>query len=758
MREPTPDSSIVQQSIDHVEIGNYSTVTIRQSFNQTQIFQISVDEITTRSLILTSPYQGLKSFEPGDKDRFFGRDQQLLYLTQELERTNIVMLLGASGSGKSSMVKAGLIPYFAAQKGSQLVSLLFTPDQDPFESLYAALLSRYKQAEADIARSGNTNTLLQIVKILKQPEEFWLIFIDQFEEVFTTTSDNRRKIFLSSLVQLARSNIRSLKIIATMRTDFLDQLSPFPDLVRMTNPHRPMIADMHPDELSLAIEQPAAQQGVVFEAGLVETIIQEVQGQAGYLPLLQYTLDLLWESEVQQSGLRDRTLHLATYRKLGGVRGALQQHVEATYTRLSHSEQQTARYIFLKLVGIGGDDSSETDWKPVRRRALQSEFDQTLEKKVLAQLINHKLIVSDNPTQQPQAATVEIAHEILLTSWATLKNWMQKNRQAIALRNRLNGDVTRWKAQKSDEELWSGSKLEQALQLNQDATFKNILGGFNQDAQKFLAASAILRTQQKRHARQTSQRMRMSLAALLVMAVGSGSYIWQNRPQEPLQALQTSMQEADRLNQAKNWGAVSKYRNILAKIPELETDVKRFPQNFQSDALQTLELLKQTAEASIADMVERDRFPQLRNYLKQRRFGHLRQNDDIKLTDFDKQYEANTALQTTYTILMMDKPNHPGIGADLNENGLIDSPGEANLIPCQTLKAMQELWRKYTQNQCDWFSTKSYLLDADCKTLQGYTLTFLVFEATTVEPYIADRFQACQVVPASFLTSQKASK
>ncbi|OKH48012.1 WD40 repeat domain-containing protein [Phormidium tenue] len=504
-----------QQSFSDVHVqGNDNQLNMIQAqvvtLTQTKIIQISVNEIKTRELIAASPYKGLKKFEPEDSDRFFGRDQFIGGLVNELEQTNFVLLLGASGSGKSSVVRAGLVPWLQQTWGKQFVSLVLTPDSDPFESFYGSLLSRgFSQAQAQATKIDKADTLNQVVTTLKPTEAYWLIFIDQFEELFTVSEAKKRDSFIHSLVKLSkdRASDATLKIVATMRADFLDQLDPAPAnrLARLTEKHRPLITQMHPDELRLAIEQPAAHHGVVFETGLVEEIIKDVQGQAGYLPLLQYTLDLLWESEMQNGGLQDRTLRSSAYRRLGGVRGALQQRVDEIYLGLSEPEQLAAQRIFLKLVEIGDDEAAGTGWKPVRRRAARAEFADEAEQRVLTQLINANLLVSDATIESVgqrqaagQAATVEIAHEILLTSWTTLHGWIKQNRQSIALRNRLNDDVALWQAQKADSDLWSGSKLARVVELRRDAVFNQVLGGFSAGANQFIEASVELRERQRR--------------------------------------------------------------------------------------------------------------------------------------------------------------------------------------------------------------------------------------------------------------------
>lgn len=468
------------------------------TFNQTRILQISSPEIKKLRFIQNSPYKGLRKFEPEDKDLFFGRDQFLTGLVNELEQTKLVLLLGASGSGKSSVVRAGLIPWLTQKYGSsRLVNLTFTPDINPFESFYASLVSKFKQTSAQIAREAKSGTLTEVVTRLKKPDEYWFIFIDQFEELFTTSQNDKRDQFIASLVKLSQAKADSVKIMATMRADFLDKLDPYSALEQVTRKHRPMITAMEPNELRLAIEQPAAHHGVVFESELIEEIIKDIQGQAGYLPLLQYTLNLLWETQTQIGSINDRTLKISNYRSLGGVRGALQKHVEEVYQALSNPEQLAAQRIFLKLVDIGGDEESGTEWKPVRKRANQSRFSNQLEQQVLNQLINQNLLVSDRPYQS-QESTIEIAHEILLTSWTQLNTWIGKNRTEIALRNRLNDDVERWKAKKSDDELWSGSKLEQVIEKRKDPAFNEILGGFSAEANQFIDTSVAKRDRQRR--------------------------------------------------------------------------------------------------------------------------------------------------------------------------------------------------------------------------------------------------------------------
>ncbi len=450
---------------------------------------------------LPSPYKGLKKFEIEDKDRFFGRDQFVASLVNELEQNSLILLLGASGSGKSSVVRAGVIPRLLEKWGNRLVNLVFTPDENPFESLYASLLSRYKQSDARLVREGKPDSLMQAMKVLKQPGEYWLIFIDQFEELFTITPVETRYRFIESLTQLVKLHDHTVKLVLTMRADFLDKFSAYPTLGKLTQRQIRLMTDMQRDELWLAIKQPAARLGVMFESGLIEEILRDVQGQAGYLPLLQYTLDLLWESERRNGNLQDHTLHARTYRELGGVRGALQKRIDQLYEAMPEAKQAAIKQIFLRLVTINSVDDTGGG-KAVSRRAYRSEFTGDLVNSTLDELIDQNLLVSnDSDRLQP---TVEIAHEALIDSWQTLKAWIADAHQVIAIKHRLAEDVTRWQilqrsdTAKADEELWSGSKLEAVLELRKEKAFDLMLGGLSPDENRFIDASMGRRDRQRR--------------------------------------------------------------------------------------------------------------------------------------------------------------------------------------------------------------------------------------------------------------------
>lgn len=719
--DPKPDK--LDQSMRDISIAHSKNVTL----NQTTIIQIAVEEIKTLSLNTSSPYKSLKKFEPEDKDRFFGRDQFLTGLVDQLETSNFLLLLGASGSGKSSVVRAGLIPWLRQQHGNHFSNFILTPDQDPFEALYASLLQKFSQREAKIARSIDASSLSCVVQTLKSPQDYWLIFIDQFEELFNRTSKDKRGLFLKGLLNLlsevSKASGQPVKVVATMRADFLAYLSSYPGLVKASDGYRPILAEMQVDEIRLAIEQPAAHHGVVFEPGLVQEIIKDVQGQAGYLPLLQYTLNLLWQEELQHQQLSDRTLHKTTYFQLEGVRGALQKHLDKVYQEeLSASEQTIAKKIFLQLVEIGEHQEAGIGWIPTRRRAARAEFEGSEQQKVLDHLIDRSLLVSN---LSANIETIEISHESLLTSWSKLNTWIRENRQAISLRNRLNDDLLQWKKTKADDDLWSGYKLEQILELRQELAFNDVLGGLSKEANQFVDISA--RRQRNRNL------LRTGVAAAMAGIASVSFFQWrENRFQEDFSAVLVggstnpkSLYVLDRAlkiakreaNQGDIESASKTYQNIQTAVQRYRSTIDTTPQLFQEADIERIDTAWTVAEAGLLDIVQLSILPKLEAQLAAEQYGELIEGSNFT---YEQRYTEG-ALQTTYQILSRT----PGFGADVNDSGFLESADEAERMPCEILEVVEDLWRKYTRESCGFYGEENYFLDADCPL--GRTVTLLTF-------------------------------
>ncbi|MGG6241198.1 hypothetical protein ACQ4N7_21450 [Nodosilinea sp. AN01ver1] len=508
---------------------DFSQTTIDQSHAQiTHITQVAFDQVKARPLNPRSPYIGLRKFEVRDRDLFFGRDRIIAHLQERLQ-DHFLLVLGASGSGKSSLIRAGLIPQLAQQRGGGFRELICTPDRNPFESFRASLTSAgYRQSETEFLLAGRPDSLLKAAQTVRADDDEWLIFIDQFEELFTLCSDGLiRQRFIDALVTLVGARLPAVDLVVAMRADFLDRLSAYPSLSGILQ-RSELITDLGDDELRLAIEQPAAHHGVIFEPDLVAEIIQGLKGRNATgeaerisLPLLQYTLKLLWESS---GDLGDRILRTSTYRQIGGVRGALQRRVDEIYNGFSVDEQQVAKHIFLQLVDTTTADVGTTAvGKAVSRRATLTEFRDPTEQKVLQQLINASLLVSDRPSPD-SSAVVELAHETLIDSWDTLKRWIEESKPLIRLRNQLKDDAIRWHdlhqqtSAQAEAELWQGSKLQWLMAQKQE--LRDRFGNFCAEETAFIQASEALAD---REHRREVQRLRRTIAGVgIALATVSG--------------------------------------------------------------------------------------------------------------------------------------------------------------------------------------------------------------------------------------------
>ncbi len=470
----------------------------RGTINQYFIVQKSGLEIhSQQELKRFSPYLGLEKFTNQDAPKFFGREQWITKLSNHFKQDNILLLLGASGSGKSSLIRAGLIPKLNDEMGS-FIDLTFEPDINPFESLYSCLVPQYGQSKAQVAKKEKKDTLVQVTESLKQDSQ-WIIFIDQFEELFTRTQQPIRDEFVASLCQLINKKDSNIKIVLAMRADFLDRLTPYPALGSIHDSYSYVLTDMSDNELRLTIAEPAAKNGVTFDKHLIDQIISDYKQQPGALPLLQYALKLLWEKEQEAGNISEdkskRRINSNIYSNFGGVSGALQKQASYIYEKeLNAQEKIAAKKIFIELIKL-------EDKEPVSIRVEQSQFrnktatNKTATNSALDKLIESRLLVSG----RDKSTTVEVAHEELLRSWKFLQDLIQEKREIIILRSRLIDDAKQWyllqkkDKQKAKAELWGGSKLERVLEVVNEKAFGNL----KTESEQFIQASVDRHKEEK---------------------------------------------------------------------------------------------------------------------------------------------------------------------------------------------------------------------------------------------------------------------
>jgi serine/threonine protein kinase/DNA-binding XRE family transcriptional regulator/chemotaxis protein histidine kinase CheA len=421
-----------------------------------------------------NPYQGLRPFDEATAATFFGREtlvQQLLgRLGETGELARFLAVIGPSGSGKSSVVRAGLLPALrnGALPGSEqwyIVQML--PGPQPLEQL-ALALHRVAPAgvEADdllaLLKSDERGLLRASRLVLpNDPAVELVLLIDQFEEIFTHIQDEQLRIsILDSLVTAILDSRSRLRIIITLRADFIDRLLHYVDLGELVRQRGELVLPLTSDEIERAIVGPARWAGLTLDDGLVAMLVADVSAQPGLLPLLQHTLSELF---TRREG---RHLKKSAYNEVGGVVGALVHSAEALYGRLNDAEQEQAHQLFLRLVtpGEGIEDTRRrarlselsTTKSPKSTKQARAEADEVLEQFGAARLLTFD---RDQVSREP---TVEVTHEALLRSWPRLRSWIDDAREELRVARRLAQAAAEWSASGHDSSyLASGARLEQ---------------------------------------------------------------------------------------------------------------------------------------------------------------------------------------------------------------------------------------------------------------------------------------------------------
>jgi WD40 repeat protein/DNA-binding SARP family transcriptional activator len=453
------------------------------------------------------PYMGLRTFQETDADFFFGREELVAALLARLAKSSLLAVVGPSGSGKSSLVRAGLVPALRAgalaDSDTWLVRIL-TPGEHPLEELAMRIASVARMSSRsllDDLRADPARTDLAIGQaLLDAPETARLVLVvDQLEEVFSRCRDEQeRNAFLQALPAAAS---RAL-VVVCVRGDFYGRLAEYPTLAVLVQEGHLLVGSMSEEELERAVEAPAARARLEVEPTLTREIVGEVFGQSGALPLLSHALLQTWERR------EGRTLTLAGYKKSGGVRGAIRQTADNAYAHLSEHEQTLAREIFLRLTepGEGTEDT--------RRRASLAELARTPEEEPeVAAVVN---ILAGERLITTSEDSVEIAHETLLRNWPKLRGWLDEDREGRQTHNRLTQAAQQWnQLGREKPALYAGTRLATTTAWADEHEHE-----LNPLEREFLAAS---HADAKRRAR-FRQAGVLLLAILVLLALGFGVY------------------------------------------------------------------------------------------------------------------------------------------------------------------------------------------------------------------------------------------
>jgi len=517
-----------------------------------------------------TPYKGLRAFGEGDAADFFGREalqhQLLTRLGERGELARFLAVVGPSGSGKSSAVRAGLIPALrsGALPGSEQWYIVdMVPGNDPFAALATALW-RIAPAgiEADDLQAlvrADLRGLLRAARLVLPPDpavELCLV-IDQFEELFTLTTDETGRVaLLDSLVATVLDERSRVRVVVTLRADFLDWPLRYVDFGELLKQRSELVLPLTADELERAILGPAVRAGVALESGLTPALIAEVEGRPGALPLLQHALHELFLRR------RGRALTREAYQQIGGVTGALAGSAEACYAGLTTDGQNLARQLFLRLVAVS--EGAEDTRRRVRRSELESvgsgvnsaessghhdglrrDHTVTILDSLLATFGAARLLTFDHDatTREP---TVEVAHEALLRSWPRLRGWIDGAREDLLVQRRLAAAAAEWEATRRDPSyLATGGRLAQFTALAAGSTIALTTAEQAYVAASQAAEEAALMAERERQAREltlarereaaqrsSAQRLRYlvgALAVFLVVALGLSSFAFQQR-------------------------------------------------------------------------------------------------------------------------------------------------------------------------------------------------------------------------------------
>ena len=480
-----------------------------------------------------NPYKGLRAFGEVDADDFFGResliDRLVERLSEVMEAGRFLTVVGPSGSGKSSVVRAGLNPALrgGAISGSErwLITVMY-PGSRPWEELEAALLRvadqpwEDLQSELDVDSHGLARALL---RILPSDDPCLLLVVDQLEELFSLVDDETRDRFLSALLDATAVEHSRLLVIATLRADFFDRLLRHPRVGEEVRAGIEVITQLTKQELERAITKPGAAVGVDFEPGLVPEIVSEVANQPGTLPMLQYALTELFDQH--KSGSIGR----ATFAEFGGVLAALGNRAEQTYIELTTPEaQEASRQLFLGLVTSG--EGGQAVATRVTRRELDSLFGPAAPlQEVLDRFGRRRLLTFDrDPRGEP---TVEVAHEALLVRWPRLAAWVDEQQEDLWLRSRLHAAAEEWiRAERDDGFLLSAGRLDllesfaSATMLKLTPADEDFLEASINERRRQEAEDAARTAHERELERRAAKRLR-SLVAVLATAVLVGSIL-----------------------------------------------------------------------------------------------------------------------------------------------------------------------------------------------------------------------------------------
>ena len=472
-------------------------------------------EAVRMTVARANPYKGLRAFDESDDGHFFGRDEVIDELFHRLASPDhrLTLVVGGSGSGKSSVVRAGLLPRVRRGdlngSGSWFATAML-PGSSPFKELVECL-RRVAVTELDGADDDLRHGRVLLDTLLERalpPTGHLLLMIDQFEELFTLTPDAERGAFLDCLTDSVRNPRSRVSIVATMRADFYDRPLAFQRFGAIVEAATLVVPAMSPMALEAAIVGPARAVGAMAEPALVAELVAAVANQPAALPSLQFTLFELAERRP------DRCLTLADYRDLGGVDAAIATRADTLYRSMDDTGRAAIRHVFERLVVIGSVEAEPTSRRSPRS-AIADEDSDTVDL-VIDRWTEARLLTTDIDPRT-RAPNVQLAHEAILRTWPRLQKWIEKDRESIITLGHLGDAAASWvELDRDDGALYRGARLDQAAQLESTRG-----GRMPSVEQEFFVASLEQRDTEQRQAiehadrqARANRRLRIQLGAI----------------------------------------------------------------------------------------------------------------------------------------------------------------------------------------------------------------------------------------------------
>ncbi|ANN19410.1 hypothetical protein SD37_29845 [Amycolatopsis orientalis] len=444
------------------------------------------------------PYIGLTAFGPADASRFFGRERLVQKLVTRLSGQRFLAVLGASGSGKSSLLRAGLLPAI----GENSVTLLMTPGSRPLQECavqFGAALGLAPGGLLDEFTGHPRNLGLAARQLVADREGDVVLVVDQFEEVFTLCQDaDERAAFLSALVTATTEPESRTRVVLGIRTDFYTHCARHPELVEAMQDAQILVGPMSTEELRQAISRPAIDAGYRVENALVSRLVADATGQPGVLPLLSHALLETWRRR------HGNTLTLTGYESTGGIERSVAQTSEHTFTALSERQQRLANQIFLRMTALG-EGTEDTKRRITRDEVDADDPDVAV---VLDRLASSRLVTLDDNG-------IEIAHEALIRGWPRLREWLAEDREGLRVHRQLTEATDAWESvDRDDGWLYRGARLAIAMEWAGEHD-----SALSQRERRFLDASVAIEKREQAIARRRTRRLRQLVALLAVLLV-----------------------------------------------------------------------------------------------------------------------------------------------------------------------------------------------------------------------------------------------